>query len=65
MKGRLHGFAARGDDQIRFETAAEAHFKALEGASVFRLARPFSVRRQFFGDGGGFIAETFEMGEPT
>lgn len=65
MNGRLHGFAARGNDQIRFETAAEAYFAEIEKRQEMRLMRPLAVRRQFFGDAGGFVAETFEVGNAT
>lgn len=65
MRGRLHGFAALGEDQIRFESAAETHFADIERAHKVRLMRPFAVRRQFFGNVDGFVAETFETGTPT
>lgn len=60
MQGRMHGFAALGNDQIRFEREAEAHFAELEERQRLRVVRPFAVRREFFGDAGGFVATTFE-----
>jgi hypothetical protein len=65
MIGRVHQFAALGDDQMRFERAATAYFAQLTEKLNLPLCKEFELKRAFFGDAGGFIATTFELPKPA